>query len=113
MPMNRVIRVSTPAGVGATYIPIDRSTQTLTIQAIAVGTVTYTVDYTLDNIRRGLANPYDNSEDLVAAASADWTNLIASGSASTSFNSTATMMALRVNITAGTGNVRILISQGE
>lgn len=109
--MGRPIRVTTAAGVGATYVPIDRFPDNITIQAIVSGTVTFTVDFTNENIIRAAQNPYDQSEDLVAAASAAWSNLIASGSSSTSFNGTLSALALRVNITAGTGTVKLIVSQ--
>jgi hypothetical protein len=111
--MNRPIRISTPAGTGATYVPIDRTCPNITVQAVVTGTVTFTVDYTGDNIIRAAANPYDQSEDLVAAASAAWTNLIASGSSNTSYNGALNATALRVNITAGTGSVRLIITQNK
>jgi hypothetical protein len=102
---SRVNTVTTPSGTGATYVPIDRHAKKLTIQAIAIGTVTFTVDYTLDNILPPAA------AGGVAAASADWTNLIGSGSSSTSFRGDLQAYALRVNITAGTGSVRLKVAQ--
>jgi hypothetical protein len=109
----RSIRITTPAGTGATYVPIDRFPVKAVVQAIAVGTVTFTVDYTNDQIIRGLTNPYDKSEDIVTAANANWTNLIASASASGAFRGDLQAYALRVNITAGTGSVLLIVNQSD
>jgi hypothetical protein len=109
----RVIVVETVAGVGVTYIPINRYSPNITVQATPNGAATFTVDYTLDNIIRGAANPYDTSEGLVAAASAIWSNLIASGAVAAVFTGSLSAYALRVNQTAGAGNVSIRISQSS
>lgn len=110
--MQKVIDVLTPAGTGETYIPIDRYSPAITIQCDAIGTITFTVDYTLDDVVRGQANSYDvNNENIVAPASAQWTNLIASGSADVAYNGSLSARCLRVNRTVGTGQVRIRVSQ--
>jgi hypothetical protein len=107
----RVIVKETVAGVGITYIPINRYAQGLTVQCTPNGAATFTVDYTLDNVIRGAANPYDTSEGLVAPASAVWSNLIASGAVAVAFNGTLSAYCLRINQTVGAGNVSVRISQ--
>ena len=107
----------TPAGVGITYIPVEAFQANTNVQAVAVGTVTFTVDTTLENIlydaaAKAAVNISDDSR-YVDPASAAFTNLIASGSvdATASVNDTP-IFAVRINITAGTGSVRYAITQG-
>ena len=109
----RVITVTTAAGVGATYIPISRSYEQLNISTTVSGTATYTVDRTLDNIVRSQANSYDvHGETLTAPASAEWLNVIASQvNVAANFSGEVGGYALRVDITAGTGTVTIRILQ--
>lgn len=112
---NRVIRGQTPAGTGATYIPIDRYIDNIDAAFTANGTVTFTVDYTLDNIVRSQASSYDvvGNDDLIAPGSADWRNLIASGTVDVTFQGKRAAYALRINITAGTGSVSFLVAQNS
>jgi len=107
----RVIVKDTVAGVGVTYIPINRYAQNITIQCVPNGAATFAVDYTTDNVIRGVANPYDTSEGLTAPASANWTNLIASGAVAVAFNGSVSAYCLRINQTVGAGNVSVHISQ--
>lgn len=112
--MSTHLQGTTPAGVGATYIPVDRSADVTNVQVIANGTVTFTVDWTNANIRIGGktgGNPVNVREGGVDAASATWENLIASGSASTSGQAAFPIDALRIDITAGTGSVTYRIVQ--
>jgi len=110
----------TVAGVGATYIPVEAFQSDTDVQVVAVGTVTFTVDTTLENIMYdtaaqaavNLRQPRDSSR-YVDPASAVWTNLIASGAVSARAALTdAPVFAVRINITAGTGSVRYAITQG-
>ena len=107
----RPIRLTTAVGVGATYIPVNRYCDDTSIVVVANGTVTFTVDSTLDNIRptAGLVN---SPSDAVAAASAVWINEIASGSVDANAHITKPIDSLRVNITAGAaGSVSITVVQ--
>lgn len=109
-----VTRGQTPDGTGATYIPLDRTSDSTNIQVVAVGTVTFTVDWTNDSIRAGASggtNPVNVRDESVAAASAEWVNLIASGSASAAAQLAFPVDSLRINITAGTGSVKYTILQ--
>jgi hypothetical protein len=114
---NRPIVGETPAGVGATYIVVEGYEDDVNIQVIANGTVTFTVDYTLQNILYDAtaiaAVNIGNAEGrYVDPASAVWINEIASGSASTQSTMTDTpIFALRINVTAGTGSVGYVIAQ--
>lgn len=105
----------TAAGVGITYIPVELLSDT-NIQVVAVGTVTFTVDTTLENIMydaTGLAavNVSDSSR-YIAPTAAEWTNVIASAGVTASVALTDTpIFAVRINITAGTGSVRYAIAQ--
>lgn len=113
------VRGSTPAGTGITYIPVDRFQADLTVQADAVGTVTFTVDGTGDSILFNTAtlaaanmHPIPNWRKDPADALVNWTNIIASGSADASATTSGKFRALRINITAGTGSVNYVINQG-
>ena len=110
------LRGTTAAGTGATYIPVDRFQQELTVQVIANGTVTFTVDYTGDNVlyvtAAQVAANLQGRKDLVDPGSAAWTNLIASGSANAAATTEARARCVRINITAGTGSVTYTINQG-
>lgn len=113
---NRPIVGSTAAGVGIKYIPVDRYQDDLSIQCDAIGTVTFAVDWTNDNIFFDAATiasainlqPREGLKDPTAAI---WTNLIASGSADVSGTAGFPVMFLRINITAGTGSVNYVINQ--
>lgn len=105
---------TTPAGTGATYIPLDRTAEPTNVQVTVNGTVTFTVDWTVDSILMGAAggsNPVNVREGSVAAASATWNNLIASGSADANAQISYPVAALRINITGGTGSVNWKIIQ--
>lgn len=110
---SRVITGQTEDGVGATYIPINRYAENTTIHVIANGTVTFTVDQTLDNIVRAAANPTDiSAARAVAPADAEWRELIASGSDDDEYGpAELEAYAIRINITAGTGSVGFRIAQ--
>lgn len=103
---------TTAAGIGATYIPINRYVDSTSIQLTVSGTVTFTVDYTLDNIRPGAAASAVNAPgNGVAAASATWETLVSSGSVGTVASLDVPVDSLRINITAGTGTVSWRIIQ--
>lgn len=107
----------TPAGVGVTYIPLNRWAARTAIQVDAVGTVTFTVDDTRDTIHYDMdadplpINLQNRGNDVVSPASAFWSNVIASGSADAQANRNRPVAALRINITAGTGSVTYHIQQ--
>lgn len=112
---------TTPAGVGAHYIPVEAFEDDTNIQVIANGTVTFTVDSTVQNILYDTAAiaavnigpQVAESDRYVDPASAVWTNVIASGSASANAQlANEPIFALRINITAGTGSVSYHITQG-
>lgn len=105
-PITRVI-----TGVSEIYIPINRYQEDITVQVTSGGS-TFTLDYTLDNIIRSQASSYDVAgEPLVAAASAFWTNLIASGAANAEFRGQLQAFALRVNLTIYVGDLTVRIAQ--
>ena len=114
---NRPIVGETPAGVGATYIVVEGYEDDVNIQVIANGTVTFTVDFTLQNILYDAtaiaAVNIGNAEGrYVDPASAVWINEIASGVISAQSTMTDTpIFALRINVTAGTGSVSYVIAQ--
>lgn len=106
----RPIVGQTPTGTGATYIPIGYGSDSVRVQVIANGTVTFTVDHTNQNILHGapvavnIVQPND-PDRYVDPASATWVNLIATGSASAEAELVAPVFAIRINVTAGTGSV--------
>ncbi len=115
---SRPIVGETPAGVGATYIVVDGYQDDVNAQLTVVGTVTYTVDWTNQNIlydATGLAavnvNTPNDPGRYAAPASADWVNAQATGSASAEVQLGYPVFALRINITAGTGSVKYHIAQ--
>ena len=114
---NRPIVGETPAGVGATYIVVEGYEDDVNIQVVANGTVTFTVDFTLQNILYDAtaiaAVNVGNAEGrYVDPASAVWINEIASGVISAQSTMTDTpIFALRINVTAGTGSVSYVIAQ--
>jgi hypothetical protein len=110
---------TTPVGVGITYIIVEPKDDT-NIQVIANGTVTFTVDTTIQNITYdaaalsavNIATGLDASR-YVAPTAAVWTNAIASGSVSAVVALTSPIFAVRINITAGVaGSVSYHIAQG-
>lgn len=115
---NRPIVGETPAGVGATYIVVEGYEDDVNIQCTVNGTVTYTVDYTLQNIMyddaalKAVNLQNRDPARYVAPTSATWINEIATGSADANSAMTDTpIFAIRVNITAGTGSVSYAIAQ--
>lgn len=111
----RPIKGETAAGVGAHYIVTDRYADKTHIQVDAIGTVTFTVDWTADNITMDTAslaaiNMQPNAE-RVDPGSAQWTNWIASGSADADAAEIHPIFGVRINITAGTGSVGYTILQ--
>jgi hypothetical protein len=115
----RPIVGTTPDGVGITYIILDPWTDDVTVQCIANGTVTFTLDSTIKNIlydtaAQNAVNIGNDDGRYVDPASAIWGNQIVSGSASASVNipNDELIFALRVNITAGTGSVTYTVNQG-
>ena len=110
----------TADGIGIKYIVVEAFEDDTNIQVIANGTVTFTVDVTIENIMydaatKGAANiasPADDSR-YVDPTSAVWTNVIASGIVSATVAlANQPIFAVRINITAGTGSVRYAIAQG-
>ena len=114
----RPITGTTPVGVGATYIIVEASADDTNIQLIANGTVTFTVDSTLQNISYDAAAiagwNVSDPDRYVVPASAVWTEQQASGSVSV--NTTLVnepIFAIRIDITAGVaGSVTYTILQG-
>jgi hypothetical protein len=115
----RPIVGETPAGTGATYIVVEGYEDDLNIQVNAVGTVTFTVDWTNMNIlydaaARAAVNISPggiNDDRYIAPGDADWVQLIASGSADANAQTGFPVFALRINITGGTGSVAYHIAQ--
>ena len=115
----RPIVGETAAGVGATYIVVDQGQDDTNVQVDAIGTVTFTVDWTNENILYDTAaiaavniGGYQAEDDrYVDPASAQWTELIASGTADADAQFGSPIFALRINITAGTGSVGYVINQ--
>jgi hypothetical protein len=118
-PRARPIVGETPAGTGETYVIVDGYQDDLNIQVVAVGTVTFTVDSTVQNILYdAAAQAAVNIVPQVAQAvryvdpgSAVWNNEIASGGANAFATLNAPVFAVRINITAGTGSVQYHIAQ--
>lgn len=112
----RPIVGETAAGTGATYIVVEGEDD-VNIQCTVVGTVTYTVDWTNENILYDTATQAavniatNDPERYIDPASADWVNLITSGAATADAQINYPIFALRINITAGTGSVRFHIAQ--
>lgn len=106
--------------VAATYIVVEASADDTRIQVVANGTVTFTVDSTLQNIMYSTAaqgtwnvsQPRD-SDRYVDPAAAVWTEELASGSVSAVVELiNQPIFAIRINQTAGTGSVSYHILQG-
>lgn len=107
----------TADGVGAKYIVVESFQDDMSAQFVANGTVTYTVDSTIQNIlfdsaQQAAVNATAEEDRYVAAASAIWTNEQATGSVSGIVTLTKVVFAIRINITAGTGSVSYHIAQG-
>lgn len=110
----------TPTGVGITYIVVEAFEDDTNIQVVANGTVTFTVDTTIENIMYdaaaqaavNLSSPSD-PDRYVAPTAAQWDNVIASGSVTANVAlANVPVFAVRINITAGTGSVSYAIAQG-
>ena len=117
---NRPYTGRTAAGTGITYIIVESFQDDTNIQVLANGTVTFTVDTTIQNITYdaatkaawNIAQPTDLGRYFDPTA-ATWDNVIASGSVDATVALTNTpIFAVRVNITAGTGSVTYAIAQG-
>ncbi len=116
----RPITGTTPVGVGATYIVVEASLDDTNIQVVANGTVTFTVDSTLQNIMYDAAaqaawNVANNDSDrYVDPASAIWTSQLASGAVSANvIIPNEPIFAIRIDVTAGVaGSVTYTILQG-
>ena len=113
----RAITGTTPVGVGATYIIVENLDNT-NIQCVANGTVTFTVDSTLQNITYDAAaiaavNVDNSNGRYVDPASAVWTLQEASGSITVNtVIVNEPIFALRINVTAGAaGSVTYTILQ--
>lgn len=96
----RVI-VAEQRGVGATYIPINRYGDDLTVTVEPNG-ATYTVDYTLENIIRAPSPNELEGADLATGPTATWTNL---GTVADALVTTVQAYALRLDVTAVAGGV--------
>lgn len=113
----RPITGTTPAGVGATYIVVESFEDDTQIQVIANGTVTFTVDSTVQNIlydaaAQSAVNIGNPNDRYVAPASAVWANEIVSGSVDAAVTLSKLIFAIRINITVGTGSVTYTVAQG-
>lgn len=111
---------TTPVGVGATYIIIESALQKTNINVIANGTVTFTVDSTLENITYDAAGKAavnvvmaSDPDRYVAPTDATWTEQIASTSSdAVAVMSNEPVFAIRIDITAGAaGSVTYTIVQ--
>jgi hypothetical protein len=113
----RPITGTTPAGTGATYIVVESFEDDTEVRVIANGSVTFTVDSTVQNIlydatAQAAVNVGNPNDRYVAPASAVWANEIVSGSADAAATLTNLVFAIRINITAGTGSVTYTVAQG-
>lgn len=119
----RPITGTTPAGTGATYIPVESFEDDTTVRVTVNGTVTFTVDSTQENIlydatalaavNVGGGNAGNPNDRYVAPADAVWENEITSGSVDAQATITQKLVfGIRINVTAGTGSVTYHILQG-
>ncbi len=100
-------------GVSTIYVPINRQAEKLTIQADSGGS-TFSVAYTNDNIVRSQANSYDvHGETLVPAASAFYTDLIASAAVDAEFKGDLQAMAIRIDLTVYVADLVVFIQQAK
>lgn len=115
----RPITGRTADGVGITYIVVEMAADDTNVQVVANGTVTFTVDSTLENILYdtatqaaiNLSSPGD-PDRYIDPTDAVWENQLASGSISANFQMVSEpVFALRVNVTAGTGSVTYTVLQ--
>jgi hypothetical protein len=115
----RPIVGTTPVGVGITYIVVEMFNDDTNVQVVANGTVTFTVDSTLENIlydatAKAAHNVGNPNGRYVAPTDAVWTNQLASAGVSANFQMiNEPVFALRINITAGAaGSVTYTVLQG-
>lgn len=109
----------TPDGIGATYIIVEADERPSNVQVTVNGTVTFTVDWTNENILYdatalaavNLSQPAPEQDRYIDPASATWVNLISSGSADANASIDVPVFAVRINITVGTGSVSYHITQ--
>lgn len=97
MPMRPISRSQT--GVGEVVIPVNRFEANTSIQVAVTGTVTYAVDWTLDD-------PQESSPQ--------WSDFLAGAFGSSAAGATAIdypVRALRLNVTAGAGTATVKIMQ--
>ncbi len=100
--------------VAATYIIVEMTDRPTTIQCIANGTVTYTVDRTIQNIFYStavIAAKHLDTNRYVDPAAAAWASVATTGSVSTLNDVDTPVFAFRINQTAGTGSVTYTILQ--
>jgi hypothetical protein len=117
----RPITGTTPVGVGATYIIVEAAADDTNVQIVANGTVTFTVDSTLQNILYStaaqaainLSSPSD-PDRYVDPTNAVWTEQLASAGVDANVTMVnEPIFALRINITAGVaGSVTYTVLQG-
>lgn len=89
-------------GVGTVIVPLDHYSEDLTVQAIGDGVSTFQVDASVTpNVRR------------IPAGNIEWEDnyLIASGVADTITTIKGPVTALRLNVTAGVGTIKLNIAQ--
>jgi hypothetical protein len=113
---SRPIVGTTATGTGATYIVLSRYSELTNINLVANGTVTFTVDSTIDNIlwdatALTAVNLQTNDSSMSDPASAFWVNEVASGSVNASARISTPIFGIRIDITAGTGSVSYQIQQ--
>lgn len=96
----RPIKVSL-TGVGSKVIPVDRFRDSMSVQVTVEGTATWDIKWTADNVYRD-AGPYKWNDPPGGALGAS-----ADGQAQL----THPMMALQLNVTAGTGTAHLTVLQ--
>lgn len=96
----RPITVS-QTGTGSKVIPVDRFRDSMSLQVVVTGTATWNIKWTADNVYRDAA-PYQWNDPPAGALG---------GSASAVAHLTFPMMALQLNVTAGTGTVEVTVLQ--
>jgi hypothetical protein len=96
----RPIKVS-QTGEGSKVIPLDRFRDSTTLQVVVEGTVTWNLKWTADNVYRDAA-PYQWNDPLGGAFGS---------SANGNSHLTYPVMALQLNVTAGTGTAALTVLQ--
>lgn len=119
----------TDTGIGAHYIIVEAFERPINVQVTAEGTVTFTVDWTVQNVLYDVTGKRavnvaggDGSADqpvvmteqdrYIPPANAVWNSLITSGSADAQASIDVPVFAIRIDITVGTGAVAYHITQG-